>query len=64
MKHLERRIRRAERQIRGDDDEIITIDLGTGQTWQMTKGEWNEIFRGLDGTRHLPAALREDNKSV
>jgi len=65
MKHLERRIRKAERQIQGDDDdEIVTIDLGTGQSWQMTMGQWRRIFRELDGTRHLPVAFREDNQSV
>ena len=54
MSNLKRRIERVEQQILGEDDEIITIDWLSGPHFQMTMGEFRQMLRDAEGTRHYP----------
>jgi hypothetical protein len=54
MSSLKRRIERVEQQILGEDDEIITIDWLSGPPFQMTMGEFRQMLRDAEGTRHYP----------
>jgi len=54
ISNLKRRIERVEQQILGEDDEIITIDWLSGPCFQMTMGEFRQLLRDAEGTRHYP----------
>ena len=54
MSNLKRRVERVEQQILGEDDETITIDWLSGAPFQMTMGEFRQLLRDVDGSRHYP----------
>jgi len=59
MYQLERRVARIEDTCGpGDEDKPARIDLGDGQVYEMTLGEWREILDEIDGSRHYPEILR------
>ncbi len=44
----------------GEDNELVTIDWLPGPPFQMTMGQFRQILREAEGTRHYPGVHTEE----